>query len=66
MSENTVPFSEAVISSGEHVRFVLELNAGASSKFNIKNENRVIHSSITSCTLRGNGVDANPSSILTE
>lgn len=57
IAENTVPFSEDIISSGEHVRFVLELNSGASSKFNIKNENRVIHSSISSCTLRRNGVD---------
>lgn len=64
--ENTVPYSEKVISSGEPVLLVLELNAGASSKFDIKNGNRLVHSSISSCALRGNGVDANPSSKLAE
>lgn len=66
IAKNTVPYSEEVISSGEPVLFVLELNAGASSKFNIKNENRLVHSSISSCALRGNGVDASSSSKLAE
>ncbi|MEW7008181.1 DUF192 domain-containing protein [Lentilitoribacter sp. EG35] len=50
ITENTVPFSEAIISSEEDVRFVLELNAGAVSTFGIKSENRVVHSTILSCT----------------
>lgn len=51
IEENTVPFSEKIIASKEPILFVLELNAGAVSKFGIKNENRVLHSSILSCTL---------------
>lgn len=49
IAENTVPFSEEIVASEGPVRLVLELNAGASSRFNIKNENRLVHSSISSC-----------------
>lgn len=66
IARNTVPFSETVISSGEPVRFVLELNAGSSSRLNIKNENSLVHPSILSCTQRGNGVDPISSSKLAE
>ena len=49
IAENTVPFSEEVISSGELVSYVLELNAGAVSRFMIKKGNKVEHSSFSSC-----------------
>lgn len=38
--ENAVPFSEAIISSADPVRYVLELNAGAVAKFGIREGDR--------------------------
>jgi uncharacterized membrane protein (UPF0127 family) len=49
IAQNTVPFSEEVISSGVLVSYVLELNAGAVSRFMIKKGNKVEHSSFSSC-----------------
>jgi len=41
-----VPFSEAVISPGEPVRFVLEFKAGTAEKFGIKDGDMLIHPAI--------------------
>ena len=41
--ERTVPFSSGVISSGEGVRAVLELNGGTSNRIGLKRGDQVIH-----------------------
>ncbi|MEC9022795.1 MAG: DUF192 domain-containing protein [Pseudomonadota bacterium] len=41
--ESTVPFSLSVISSGEGVRAVLELNGGTSNRIGLKRGDQVIH-----------------------
>jgi hypothetical protein len=41
--ERTVPFSLSVISSGEAVRAVLELNGGTSNRIGLKRGDQVIH-----------------------
>ena len=41
--ERTVPFSLSVISSGEGVRAVLELNGGTSNRIGLKRGDQVIH-----------------------
>ena len=41
--ERTVPFSLSVISSGEPVRAVLELNGGTSNRIGLKRGDQVIH-----------------------
>ena len=41
--ERTVPFSLSVISSGEAVRAVLELNGGISNRIGLKRGDQVIH-----------------------
>ena len=43
ISENTVPLSEALISSGGPVRAVLEVNAGIAKKLGIAPGDRVAH-----------------------
>ena len=50
ITENTLPFSTEIIFSGEAVLFVLEVNAGIVSEFNIKNGDKIEHSLILSCT----------------
>ena len=41
--ERTVPFSLNVISSGEAVKAVLELNGGTSNRIGLKRGDQVIH-----------------------
>ncbi|MEM7068900.1 MAG: DUF192 domain-containing protein [Pseudomonadota bacterium] len=40
---NTIPFSRDIISSGEPVSHVLELNAGLARQINLKPNDRVVH-----------------------
>ena len=41
--EHTTPFSREIISSGEPVSHVLELNAGTAEKLKLKPNDRVMH-----------------------
>ena len=43
IASNTVPFSKAIISSGEPVSHVLELNAGIARQIGIKPGDKIIH-----------------------
>lgn len=47
VAENTTPFSPAIISSGEPVRYVLELNAGVASGNGIHSGDKVMHPLVT-------------------
>lgn len=47
VAENTTPFSPAIISSGEPVRYVLELNAGVASGNGIRSGDKVMHPLVT-------------------
>lgn len=41
--ENTTPFSENIVSSGEPVAYVIELNAGMAEKLGLKPGDKAIH-----------------------
>ncbi|WP_306256898.1 DUF192 domain-containing protein [Pararhizobium sp. IMCC21322] len=43
VAENTTPFSTNIISSGEPIRYVLELNAGVASDNGIRSGDKVMH-----------------------
>lgn len=44
IASNTVPFSQKIVSSGEPVSHVLELNAGMAKQIGLKPDDKVIHS----------------------
>jgi len=47
VAQNTTPFSANIISSGEPVRYVLELNAGVASGNGIRSGDKVMHPLVT-------------------
>lgn len=47
VAQNTTPFSTDIISSGEPVRYVLELNAGVASGNGIRSGDKVMHPLVT-------------------
>lgn len=46
IAADTVPFSEEIITSGNPVRFVLEINAGTARRLGIRPGDRVVHAAI--------------------
>lgn len=49
IAEGTEPFSEAIVPSGEPIRFVLEVKAGRAKANGITSGNRLIHPAMKDC-----------------